>query len=101
MVLQAVHAQRDMLKVAAVSKKPSQDVITKLLQPTSELMAKIVSLRDTKRTSKFFNHLSTVSEGIAALGWVVVSPTPGPHVADMRGGSEFYSNRILKDFKGK
>jgi len=101
LVLQAVHAQRDMLKIAAASKKPSADVIGKLLQPTSQLMGQIVSIRDAKRTSKFFNHLSTLSEGIAALGWVAVSPTPGPHIADMRGGSEFYSNRILKDFKGK
>jgi len=29
-----------------------------------------------------------------------VAPTPGPYVADMRGGSEFYSNRVLKEFKG-
>jgi len=100
LVLQAVNAQRDMLIVAASCKKPSDDVLVKLLQPTSEFMAQITSLRDSKRTSKFFNNLSTVSEGIGALGWVAVSPTPGPHVADMRGGSEFYSNRILKEFKG-
>jgi len=98
---QAVNAQRDMLKVAASSKKPSQDVITKLITPTSNIMAEIVKLRDAKRTSKFFNHLSTISEGVPALGWVLVSPTPAPHVGDMRAGSEFYSNRILKDFKGK
>jgi len=30
-----------------------------------------------------------------------VSPAPGPHVAEIRGGSEFYSNRLLKEFKGK
>jgi adenylyl cyclase-associated protein len=64
-------------------------------------MGEISAIKDKNRTSKFFNNLSTVAEGIAALGWVVVSPTPGPHIADMRGGSEFYSNRILKDFKGK
>jgi len=100
LVLQAVNAQRDMLKVAAASKKPSDSVFQSLIQPTSDLMARIVALRDKGRTSKHFNHLSTVSEGIGALGWVCVSPTPGPHVADMRGGSEFYSNRILKEFKG-
>ena len=44
--------------------------------------------------------MAAVAEGIAALGWVLVSPTPGPHVADMRGGSEFWSNKILKEFKG-
>jgi len=64
-------------------------------------MTKIIALRDSKRASKFFNHLSAISDGIPALGWVVVSPTPGPYIADMRGGSELYSNRILKDFKGK
>lgn len=100
LVLQAVNAQRDMLRVVAASKKPSQDTLNKLIQPTSELMGKISTLRDSKRSSKFFNNLSTVSEGIPALGWVVVAPTPGPHIADMRGGSEFYSNRILKEFKG-
>jgi len=101
LVAKAVQAQKQMLIIAASSKKPSQEVIQKLLQPTSDLMAQIAALRDAKRSSKFFNHLSTVSEGIPALGWVVVSPTPGPHVNDMRAGSEFYSNRILKDFKGK
>eukprot|EP01114_Cavostelium_apophysatum_P004301 TRINITY_DN144_c0_g1_i1.p1 TRINITY_DN144_c0_g1~~TRINITY_DN144_c0_g1_i1.p1 ORF type:complete len:487 (-),score=133.73 TRINITY_DN144_c0_g1_i1:70-1530(-) len=101
LVQQAVNAQRDMLRIAASSKKPSQDVLQKLLGPTNEAMQKIVALRDAKRSSKFFNHLSTVSEGIPALGWVLVSPTPVPHVNDMRSGAEFYSNRILKDFKGK
>jgi len=97
----AVNAQLDMLKVAASSKKPSQDVLQKLVKPTNDLMTQISEFRDSNRSSKFFNHLSTVSEGIPALGWVVVSPTPGPYVADTRGASEFYSNRILKDYKGK
>jgi len=101
LVLQAVNAQRDMLAIAAQSKKPSDDVFQKLLTPTSSLMQKIVEIRDKGRSSKCFNQLSTVSEGISALGWVCVSPTPGPHVAEMRGGSEFYSNKILVEFKGK
>jgi adenylyl cyclase-associated protein len=100
LVVAAVNAQRDLLRVASQSKKPADDVLQKLLTPTSELMAKIGAIRDSNRASKFFNNLSTVSEGIQALGWVVVSPTPGPYVGDMRGGSEFYSNRVLKEFKG-
>jgi len=101
LVEKAILAQRDMLRVAACSKKPTPDVVGKLCQPTSDLMQKITAIRDSNRSSKHFNHLSTVSEGIPALGWVLVSPLPAPHVGDMRGGSEFYSNRILKDFKGK
>lgn len=101
LVLKAVHAQRDFLKVAAASKKPADAVMQKLIKPTSDLMGQIVEIKEKNRTSKFGNNLSAVSEGISALGWVVVAPTPGPHIADMRGGSEFYSNRLLKDFKGK
>jgi adenylyl cyclase-associated protein len=98
--LSAVNSQRDLLKIAASSKKPTDEQLQKLLQPTAELMQKIVGLKDANRASKFFNNLSTVSEGVQALGWVAVAPTPGPFVGDMRGGSEFYSNRLLKEFKG-
>jgi len=100
LVLQAANAQRDMIRVASTSKKPNQDTLNNLIQPTSEMMGKISAFRDSKRSSKFFNHLSTLSEGIPALGWVVVEKTPGPHVGEARGSSEFYSNRILKEFKG-
>jgi len=99
--LQVVEAQRDFLKVAASSKKPADNVFQQLIKPTSELMTKLGSYPDANRTSKFINNLFAVSEGTPALGWVTVSPTPGPFVGDMRGSSEFYSNRILKDFKGK
>lgn len=101
LLLQAVNAQKDLLVVAAQSKKPSDAGLSNLVKPTSDLMSEITSLKDANRSSKFFNNLSAVAEGVAALGWVVISPAPGPYVGDMRGGSEFYSNRILKDFKGK
>jgi adenylyl cyclase-associated protein len=99
LVLKAVEAQKQFIAVAASSKKPAD--VNPLVKPTSDLLGEVIAIRDKSRTSKFFNNLSAVSEGIPALGWVLVEKTPGPHVADMRGGSEFYSNRILKDFKGK
>lgn len=102
LVADATNKQRQFLEVASKSKKPDDTTFQKLLAPTSEAIGAITAIKDSKegRTSKLSNNLSTVAEGIAALGWVCVSPTPGPHVADMRGGSEFYSNRILKEFKG-
>jgi len=99
LVLKAVEAQKQFIAVAAASKKPAD--VSSLLKPTSDVLGEIIALRDKSRTSKFFNNLSAVSEGIPALGWVMVEKTPGPHVAETRGSSEFYSNRILKDFKGK
>jgi len=100
LVLQSVGLQLELLKIASASKKPSDDVFQRLFQPILEVAQKIANLRDSNRASKFFNNLSTVSEGIQALSWVGVAPTPGPFVGDMRGGSEFYSNRVLKEFKG-
>jgi len=101
MVMEAVSAQRSMLQIAASCKKPNDETMMKLLKPTSEQIEKITKIRDANRASKLFNHLSTISEGIGALGWVLVTPTPGPHVAEMRGASEFYSNKLLREFKGK
>jgi adenylyl cyclase-associated protein len=71
-VLKAVNAQRDFLKIAAACKKPADSVLPTLIKGTSDLMGEISAIKDKNRTSKFFNNLSTVAEGIAALGWVVV-----------------------------
>lgn len=46
-----------------------------------------------------FNHLSAVSESIPALGWIAVSPKPGPYVKEMNDAATFYTNRVLKDYK--
>jgi len=101
LLLKAVNAQKTFLTVAAQSKKPNDAVLQELVRPTSDLMGQITALKDKNRSSKFFNNLSTIAEGIGALGWVVVTPAPGPMVGEMRGSAEFYGNRILKDFKGK
>jgi adenylyl cyclase-associated protein len=95
----AVNAQRSFLEVVAGSKKPAPDVVGKLVGPTSALMGEISAVRDSNRKSAQFNHLSAISEGISALGWVMVEPTPGPFVNDARASSEFYSNKILVEFK--
>lgn len=97
----AVNSQLAFLNIAAQSKKPAADVFQKLLEPTSKLMGEISAIRDKNRPSKQFNQLSTISEGIPALAWVCITPTPGPHVDEARSASEFYSNKLLMEFKGK
>jgi len=62
-------------------------------------MQEISALRDKHRANKMFNHLSTLSEGVSCLGWVCVEPTPGPFVNEARGSSEFYSNKLLVEYK--
>eukprot|EP01099_Mayorella_cantabrigiensis_P000522 TRINITY_DN1236_c0_g3_i1.p1 TRINITY_DN1236_c0_g3~~TRINITY_DN1236_c0_g3_i1.p1 ORF type:complete len:506 (+),score=164.48 TRINITY_DN1236_c0_g3_i1:43-1560(+) len=102
LVLKAIDEQRKLVSVASKAKKPDDSTLQSLIKPCSDLMGKIVEIREKNRAHKtLFNNLSAISEGISALGWVVVTPAPVPFVNEARGSSEFYSNRILKDFKGK
>uniref|UniRef100_A0A8C3TV27 Adenylyl cyclase-associated protein n=1 Tax=Catharus ustulatus TaxID=91951 RepID=A0A8C3TV27_CATUS len=70
-----------------------------LLKPISEKIQEIQNFRERNRGSKMFNHLSAVSESIPALGWIAVSPKPGPYVKEMNDAATFYTNRVLKDYK--
>lgn len=72
-----------------------------LLTPTSEQISAIQQFREKNRASTYFNHLSAISESIPALGWVAVAPTPAPYVKEMNDAGQFYSNRVLKDWKEK
>ncbi|ORY50293.1 hypothetical protein BCR33DRAFT_694806 [Rhizoclosmatium globosum] len=99
----AFAAQRAFLLVASQSKKPAQSDLPALLKPTQSELEAVVKIREDKsaRASPLFNHLSLVSEGIPALGWVAVEPTPVPYIAEMKDAAQFYSNRVIKDYKEK
>lgn len=76
-VVATFKAQRDLIKLAANSTKPaegvSSPVFAKLLKPLQEELMKVGELREKNRGEKvLFNHLSAVSEGIPAVGWVAV-----------------------------
>ncbi|XP_053102667.1 adenylyl cyclase-associated protein 2 isoform X2 [Hemicordylus capensis] len=70
-----------------------------LLKPISDKIHEIQTFRERNRGSTMFNHLSAVSESIPALGWIAVSPKPGPYVKEMNDAATFYTNRVLKDYK--
>ena len=72
MVEAAFKAQRAYLVVAAKSKKPDDSVLPELLKPTSDKICEIQDFREKNRRSSQFNHLSSISESIPALGWVTV-----------------------------
>jgi len=101
LVNQGVAAQRKFLVVVSRSKKPSDADLPKLLQPMSESIMSIQSYREKNRTSPLFNHLSAISESIPALGWVAVAPAPAPYIKEMNDAGQFYTNRVLKDWKEK
>lgn len=101
LVQAAFDAQLKYIQLASECAKPSDTEIVNLLKPTSDQISAIQSYREKHRSSTLFNHLSAVSESIAALGWVAISPAPAPYVKEMNDAGQFYTNRVLKEWKEK
>lgn len=101
MLQAAFVAQKAFLITASKSKKPEEKSLQALLKPTSDKISEIQAFREKSRRSEFFNHLSAISESVPALGWVVVAPTPAPYIKEMSDAGQFYTNRVLKEWKEK
>ncbi|XP_030240525.1 adenylyl cyclase-associated protein 1 isoform X3 [Drosophila navojoa] len=97
----AFDAQLRYVTLATQMAKPPQAKEMELLQPTSTQISAICDFREKHRTSPLFNHLSAISESIPALGWVCTTSMPGPHVKEMKDAGQFYTNRVLKEWKEK
>ncbi|XP_012521494.2 uncharacterized protein LOC105827857 isoform X1 [Monomorium pharaonis] len=102
LVEKAFQIQFQFVQMAASRPAPAnQSEQISLLTPMSAQIQQIQEFREKNRGSPFFNHLSAISESIPALGWVAVSPTPAPYVKEMNDAGQFYTNRVLKDWKEK
>lgn len=101
MVNKAFSAQKKFLIIASKSMQPTEKDFATILKEMGDCVDEITSYREKSRRSEFFNHLSAVSESIAALGWVTVTPAPAPFILEMNNAGQFYTNRVLKDFKEK
>ncbi|XP_077263886.1 adenylyl cyclase-associated protein 1 isoform X2 [Temnothorax americanus] len=102
LVEKAFQIQLQFVKMTASRPAPTnQSEQVSLFTPMSVQIQQIQEFREKNRGSQFFNHLSAISESIPALGWVAVSPTPAPYVKEMNDAGQFYTNRVLKDWKEK
>jgi len=101
-VEQAVAALRGLLLNAANSKKPEGDALKKLFAPVAQAQESIGKVPEEKNvhSSPWYNHCAAVAGGIAAFNWVFADPTPAPFINEMRASGQFYSNKILKEFRG-
>jgi len=60
---------------------------------------KISDFAKSKKGTDSFNHLSTVGEGIGMILWPAMGTTPKGYVDEMTNASQFYSNKILVQYK--
>lgn len=92
--------QKKFIQNASQSAKPATDgELMNLLAPMSNLVTQIQDIKEKNRKHEHFNHLAAIAEGIGAVGWVTISPTPGPYVKEMCDSAQFYTNKVLMAFK--
>jgi len=73
-----------------------------LLNPTQLALDAVTSVKERNRAAKMFNHLATGAEGISALGWVTMPGAEAPkYVGEMCDASQFYANRVVKEYKDR
>lgn len=99
LLLVGLNIQRDILVKASQFQQPDEKDLSALLAPLSKQIQAVQGFREKNRSSKLFNHLSAISESVPAIGWVAISPKPGPYVKEMTDAATFYTNRVLKEYK--
>jgi adenylyl cyclase-associated protein len=87
---------RNYLLAAASCKEPSQPEAMKLFTPVAEKVHHLSTL--TKR-NEWENHLKTCTEGVGALNWLMVKPAPRDFIENFVGGSDFWANKIRKEYR--
>ncbi|KAF6779510.1 hypothetical protein AHF37_00956 [Paragonimus kellicotti] len=93
------NSQRKLLELAAEHSKPSESQLADLIKTCGGPINAVVQFKDQKRSSPLFNHISAVAESVLALGWINVSPTPAPYVKSMQDAAQFFTNRVIKDYR--
>lgn len=99
LVEQAFQYERSFLLEASRCVKPAD--MQAFYGLFSKKIEAVQEVREKNRRSEFFNHLSAISESIGALGWIAVSPAPSPYVKEMNDSAQFYTNRVLKEWREK
>lgn len=100
-VNQAITEERKIINLASKCRKPNDAQMGNLVKGLASKIEQVQQLREKNRTSSLFNHLSTISESVPALGWILVSPTPAPYVKEMADSGQFYGNKVLVAYKEK
>ncbi|KAJ3568876.1 hypothetical protein NP233_g5429 [Leucocoprinus birnbaumii] len=92
---------RNFLVLVGSCQKPDQETFQELLSPIQKAIEAFSKAKDSyRRERESFGHLQFASEAAVAVGWVV-NDRPAQYVKDVKESSEYYGNRVMKDFKDK
>ncbi|KAL3651824.1 F-actin-capping protein subunit alpha [Castilleja foliolosa] len=103
---EAFNVQKKLLVKIKQTQKPDVAGMGEFLKPLNEVIAKASALTEGKRCD-YFHHLKTVSDSLAALAWIAFTgkdcgmSMPTAHVEESWHMAEFYSNKILVEYRNK
>lgn len=100
-VMSAFEGIRPVVSLASKSQKPEDDLaaaLTPLLQQTQDAVKQV---RELRLDRQYDPHQKAVTEALACLSWVLMSPLPVPFVRETLGSAEYWTNRIRKEYRGK
>ncbi|KAM0060837.1 putative cyclase-associated protein CAP/septum formation inhibitor MinC [Helianthus debilis subsp. tardiflorus] len=103
---QAFSAQKELLVKIKQTQKPDAAGMAEFLRPLNEKIGEAVKMTEGPR-SDFFNHVRSVAESLTALAWIAYTgkncgmSMPIAHVEECWQSAEFYSNKVLVEFKNK
>ena len=90
---------RKVVQMATKCKKPANvnETILPLMKPVTEY---VNSIRNARLDRKYDWHQKAVIEMLAVISWIVVL-TPVTFVKESIGSTDFWTNKIRKEYKGK
>ena len=102
-VLRAFAAERKFLIVTTKAKKPDIQSPTymEILKELQTMIGVVNDIRVANRGVPLYNHLTTVSEGVAMLGWIAIEPKPADYVTETLSSAQYHGNRVLREYKDK
>lgn len=94
--------QLDLINLAVKAKQPdySSPEFMNIIKPINENLTSITELKDKNRQSVIFSYLNSIVEGGLVLSWFA-TPTPVSFISDMKDAAQFWTNKVLKEFKEK
>ncbi|CAK7329709.1 unnamed protein product [Dovyalis caffra] len=103
---QALNVQKELLIKIKQTQKPDLAGLAEILKPLNEVILKANAMTEGRR-SDFFNHLKAAADSLTALAWIAYTgkdcgmSMPIAHVEESWQMAEFYSNKILVQYKSK
>ncbi|KAK1423877.1 hypothetical protein QVD17_19186 [Tagetes erecta] len=102
----AFHVQKELLVNIKQTQKPDAGGMVEFLKPLNEKLTEASSMT-AGRNSDFSNHVKSTAESLTALAWIAYTgkdcgmSMPIAHVEECWQSAEFYSNKVLVEYKNK